>query len=30
MIANFIGAGINVALDPIFIFWLDMGIKVHP
>ena len=27
MIANFIGAGINVALDPIFIFWLDMGIK---
>lgn len=27
MITNFIGAGINVVLDPIFIFWLDMGIK---
>ena len=27
MVTNFIGAGINVALDPIFIFGLDMGIK---
>ena len=27
MITNFIGAGINVVLDPIFIFWFDMGIK---
>lgn len=27
MFTMFIGAGINVALAPIFIFWLDMGIK---
>lgn len=27
MVTNFIGAGLNVVLDPIFIFWLKMGIK---
>lgn len=27
MVTNFIGAGLNVALDPVFIFWLGWGIK---
>lgn len=27
MVTNFIGAGSNLVLAPIFIFWLDMGIK---
>ncbi|MCM1110626.1 MAG: MATE family efflux transporter [Clostridium sp.] len=27
MVTMFIGAGANIILDPIFIFWLDMGIR---